>query len=238
MLNLYEDNNRRLADIVQYGAPQDIRKALLNVRNNILETIKWIHQNTVRDQRNLVLRNFLCASVPYIDLLLSQEDAPTQLLAFCTRNLYELHLQCRHVQRDEKCLKRWVAEAVTDQIEIMKGLLELDTENHAQQRKILEDAIKQKKDLLEKHSLERKKPYPTGNIATDLGKAKEKEHHSLFKIFTKLLHPTSYLVNSSVEEIQNSQIKNTLIIHIQLYAWDIIGNVRKAINFTANRPGE
>lgn len=229
MIDLYEENNRRLADIVQYGSPQDIRKALLNIRGNILETTKWMHKNTVRDQKNLTPHNFLFASVPYIDLVLSLKVAPTQLLAFCARNLYELHLQCRYVQRDEECLKQWVAEAVTDHIEIMEGFLGLDTKDHAQQRKILEEEINRKEELLRKYNLQRKKPYPAGSIAKDLGK--EEEHRALFRIFTKLLHPTSYLVNSSVEEVQNPQMRNILIIHIQLYAWDIIGNVREAVNF-------
>lgn len=229
MLDVYEDNSQRLTDIVQYGSPQDIREALLNIKSVILETTNWINQNTVSDQQNLVLNNFLFASVPYIDLILSQTNAPTQLLAFCARNLYELHLQCRYVQRSESCLKQWVAEAATDHLEIMEGLLGLDADNHANQHNILKEAINQKEALLKKHNLERKKPYSAGNIAKDLGK--ENEHQSLFKIFSKFLHPTSYLVNSSIEEVQHPQIKNMLIIHIQLYAWDIICNVRKAINF-------
>lgn len=236
MLDVYKDNDHRINNIALYGSHKDIRKALINIESNILETTKWIKQHTERNQRNLAFHNFLFASVTYIDLLLSQKDAPTQLLAFCARNLYELHLQCRRIQNNEACLKQWIAEAVTDNIEIMEACLKLDTENHAEQRQIFSAAIKRNEAILKQYDLTRQNAHPVRDIANDL--SKKNEHDTLYKICSKFLHPTSYFVNSSAEEIQNPQIKNIFIIHTQLYAWDIIDNVRKSVNFTGNSQGE
>lgn len=229
MIKSYENNERRLSDIVQHGSPEDIRRALLKIRAALLETTKWMQKNTARDQRNLTLHNFLTASIPYIDLANSHADGPVQVLAFCARNLYEIHLQSRYIQKGDANLKQWVAEAATDQIEILEGVLGLDPDNVSAQHGILKDEILRKEALLKKHNLEKKKPYPIGKVASDLGRAGE--HSSLFKIFSKLLHPTSYLVNSSPEEVQNQEMRNMLVIHVQLYAWDIVGNIRQGIGF-------
>jgi hypothetical protein len=191
-----------------------------------------MQKNTKRNQKNLVLHNFLIASVPYIDIATLHYDGLVQILAFCARNLYEIHLQSRCVQINEVHLQRWAAEAATDNIEILEGLIAIDPNNTVGQHAILKEEIDRKEKLLKKHSLERKKPRSISDIAKDMGK--EAEHKSIFKMFSKLLHPTSYLVNSSPAEIQNNETRNTLIIHIQLYAWDIIGCIRQSIGFPSS----
>jgi hypothetical protein len=223
-MNGHEESAARISDVVQFGDTEEIQKALMTIRSAFLGTAEWIRKNKERNQTNLVLHNFLTASVPYLDLAISHLKGPVQILAFCARNLYEVHLQSRYAQKDDIYLKQWVAEAATDGIEILEGLLGLDVDNSAGQHDILKKEISRKELLLKKHGLERKKPYPIHKIATELGK--DAEHRSLFKIFSKLLHPTSYLVNSGPAEIQNQETFNVLIIHIQLYAWDIVGNIR------------
>ncbi len=232
MIQSYSDNERRLGDIVQYGNSEEIEKALQEIRKNFLETTKWIRVNIERSQKNLVLHNFLFSSIPYIDIAASNYSGLVQILAFCARNLYEIHLQSRYVQRDEKSLQQWVAEAATDHIDILEGFLGLDPSNLVGQNDILQSEISHKKDLLKKHNLEQKRPYPISKVAADL--SKKDEHKSLYKVFSKLLHPTSYLVNSSPEEIQNPEMRNLLIIHIQLYAWDIVGSIRNTVGFPAS----
>ena len=52
----------------------------------------------------------------------------------------------------------------------------------------------------------------------------EQEYKSLFKIFSKLVHPTAYLVNSG-NVITDSQMRDVLFAHFQLYLLDLLGRV-------------
>lgn len=172
----------------------------------------------------------MLASIPYLDLAALHREGFVQVLAFCARNLYEIHLQSRYIQKDDACLNQWLAEAATDKIDMLEGILGLDPNNATEQHAILRAEINRMEQLLIINNLTKKKPYPIGSVAKDIGK--EIEHKSLFKIFSKLLHPTSYLVNSSLEEVQNSETHNMLIIHIQLYAWDIVEGVRRSVSMS------
>jgi hypothetical protein len=120
-----------------------------------------------------------------------------------------------------------MAEAEVDYIEILEGLIFLDPSNLIGQTDVLRSEITRKKALLKKRNPKMEKPHRIEKVADELGR--KDEHKSLFKLFSKLLHPTSYLVNSSLEKTQNQEIRNMLVIHIQLYAWDIVDNIRQVI---------
>ena len=67
-----------------------------------------------------------------------------------------------------------------------------------------------------------KQPVSTGNLANKVGQ--EGEHKALFKLYSKLVHPSSYLVNDygGASSVENQKI---LQIHAQLYAYDTVTRV-------------
>ena len=91
------------------------------------------------------------------------------------------------------------------------------------QRVILRNEIQRLSDVRKKHSLQAiKSPASAGEIAKLLGVSET--HKNLYKLFSKIVHPSSYLVNdyNSAASPQNT---NILQIHAQLFAWDTLNRI-------------
>jgi len=82
--------------------------------------------------------------------------------------------------------------------------------------------------LMKQHTIEMPKSYMRiSDIAKELGK--EEEYNVFFKMFSKFTHPSSFLINGLPEEIQQLGLSGMLIMHTQLYAWDIHDYIEKEI---------
>jgi len=137
--------------------------------------------------------------------------------------MYELNVRLKTLS-DENEQKKWASEAFTDKVQTLEGILSLGSENeNMQQRAILEREITRLKKLVTKYNLPIiKQPASTGNLAKTV--AMESEHKGLFKLYSKLVHPSSYLVNDYVTAaaVEN---QNILQIHTQLYAHGIVSRI-------------
>jgi hypothetical protein len=113
---------------------------------------------------------------------------------------------------------------VTDKIQVLEGLLELDTVNDMNtQRATLRAEVERLTALREKYKLPSvKKPLDAGVIANDLGLSGE--HKALFKLITKLVHPSSYLIND-YSNAASSEVRAILQVHAQMYAWDTFSRI-------------
>lgn len=59
------------------------------------------------------------------------------------------------------------------------------------------------------------------------------EYKALFKLFSKLVHPSSYLVNS-YKDATSPEITSVLQIYLQLYVWDLFCRVCDALYVPEN----
>lgn len=177
---------------------------------------------------NLALFNLLTASASYLKVAGDNIETHISVLAMVTRNLYEINLQVRDILRSSDGIQRWQAEAIADKIQMLEGILELDTvSDTASQRAVLQTEIDRLRSLRHKHGLPDIKPVSAGNIAKSVGLSRE--HSALFKLFSKLVHPSSYLVND-YKNAASDEIRMTLQIHAQLYAWDTFGRICDAVS--------
>ena len=140
-----------------------------------------------------------------------------------TRNLYEINLQTRNIISSVTGLRRWHAEWITDRIQILEGVLELATlSDTSGQRKVISREIDRLKSLRDRNRLPDAGPSGAKKIAKSVGLLSE--HRALFKLFSKLVHPSSYLVND-YKNAASDEIAMILQIHAQLYAWDTFSRI-------------
>lgn len=217
-------DDRRFKDIVRHGTSKDVAVALFRIRDTVIRMAEWVRTNKPRDERNLVLFNFLKAVVPYIVLAEQHIDGPAQVLALCARSLYELELRVRQVLRSPDALGEWVKESATDRIQLIEGYLELTPEGPQEQRAILEAEVLRLRAVLEERGSQQQRSVRLDQLAKEVGD--EQEHRSLFKLYSKLIHPSSYLVNARQDETQGEFIGTLLIVHVQLYAWSLLEEIR------------
>jgi hypothetical protein len=218
----------RLGDIVQAGSCAECAAAMKAAERALQESRSWISRHVTRDDKSVALENLIEATAQYLNSAASNIEEHISIVALCTRNIYEVNLQVRDVLFSPSGLQRWLGESVTDKIDLFEGILSLESASDtSNERKTTQDEIDRLLSLRDKYSLPSAKPSPAGVIAGQVGLSGE--HKALFKLFSKLVHPSSYLVNdfSSAESSENY---SALQIHAQLYAWDTFQRICKSVS--------
>lgn len=217
-------SEKALKDHVIIGTEDDLKIKLEKMSHQFLMVSNWITQNNDRNNENLALYNLFSSVIQYLRVLNMSVDEHISILALSTRSLYELNLTIRSVLMDSKNISSWYSEAITDKIQMLEGLLGIETvSNMSQQKNIFQTEIKRLQNLYERHQLERiKTPTAASQKAKQVGLSDE--HKNLYKLFSKIVHPSSYLVND-YKNAASTEIRMILQIHAQLYAWDTFSRI-------------
>jgi hypothetical protein len=214
----------RLGDRVDIGDLTKVHKTLAAMHQHFRNTCQWITEHVQRTDRTLALFNLLSATSDYLHVAGHNLQTHASVLALATRSLYELNLRTRHLLASGDNVRFWQAEAPRDKIEVLEGILRLQTGGETEhERAILRDEIDRLKGLAAKYKLPPLERIPsTAAIAESVGRSDE--HKALFKLFSKIVHPSSYLVND-YRNAASGQVSIILQVHAQLYAWDTFNRI-------------
>ncbi len=216
-------NSHRLLEIQNSVKSGSIKPGLIKIHTSSKQLIKRLQRNNKKDSKS-IFRNFLRASNSYLDIAISNCKGPTQLLAFCARSLYEIHLWVNYVQKDESNLREWCIEAEQDKDHIIDRLIKSGVSGD------FAAFLKEEKEHICK--LQSEKDFrlkgKNAQLSTMAGAIDQQDEHSaIYQIFCKFTHPTSLLVNFPSEIIQSSGMRKMLFLHIQLYAWSIHDRIKE-----------
>jgi len=215
---------KRLRDVATFGtSPDQIAPHLRPIRAAIADSAIWIEKHHPRNDRRVVLCNLLVAPLPYVDLYAQNPSGPLPLHAFCTRTVFELNVRVRHVLLSPDNLKKWVAETAQDRTELLEAIIGIAEANDPR-TEIVRTELNRIASLKLKHHLPevRKSDTQVATLAREVGL--ERERKSLFKIFSKLVHPTAYLVNSG-NVMTDPQMGDLLLVHFQIYTRDLLKRI-------------
>lgn len=229
--------SKRLRDHVVEGNQLELKKNVDKIIKKSRFIIRWIDRNVARTEKRVILVNLLSSTSDYLELMKSSLNSHISVLALCTRNIYEINIRARSLIEHQDEMAKWQSEAVTDKVQTLEGILSLANESeNINEQNILKSEIDRLNGLVQKYGFPVvKQPASTGNIANKVGQ--EGEHKALFKLYSKLVHPSSYLVNDygGASSIENQK---TLQIHAQLYAHDTVSRVCEqfAIPYEVSKP--
>lgn len=217
-------DDKALIDRVQFSEADDVRQQFNEMEKHFIDISNWITANKERNEYNLILFNILSTSANYLHIAADNVKGQLSVLALATRGLYELNLRLRHICVSEEKCRLWMSEAVIDRIQILEGILKLSTRgNMESSRAKIRADVDRLNALRKRHKLpDVKAPRSAGSIAKDVGL--EQEHKALYKLFSKLVHPSSYLVNST-GAASYDDFMEILVLHTQLYAWDTYSRI-------------
>jgi hypothetical protein len=229
--------SKRLRDHVVEGSQIELKKNVDKIIKKSRFIIRWIDKNVTRTEKRVILVNLLSSTSDYLELMKSSLSSHISVLALCTRNIYEINIRIRSLIEHQDEMAKWQSEAVTDKVQTLEGILSLANESeNINEQNILKSEIDRLNGLVQKYGFPVvKQPASTGNLANKVGQ--EDEHKALFKLYSKLVHPSSYLVNDygGASSIENQK---TLQIHAQLYAHDTVSRVceQLAIPYEVSKP--
>ena len=184
-------NEFRLGDRVRVGTVRETVCTFQQMAEQFESAGVWISENIKRTDEAFTLFNLLVASAGYLKVVADNINKHISVIALGTRNLYEINLQTRNIISSVTGLRRWHAEWITDRIQILEGVLELATlSDTSGQRKVISREIDRLKSLRDRNRLPDAGPSGAKKIAKSVGLLSE--HRALFKLFSKLVHPSSY----------------------------------------------
>lgn len=218
------DSEQALGELVSLKSVEEVKRALTQMEGHFLSVCSWINGNKPRNDQSVTLVNLLSSSAQYLRVASDNLEGHVSVCALATRSIYELNVRTRAILSAHDHMLSWLSEALTDKIQALEGLMALNTvHDMTTERSILCGEIDRLNALRGKYKLPIvKKPEDAGAIAPKVGLANE--HKALFKLFSKLVHPSSYLTND-YGNAASKEVRAILQMHAQLYAWDTFSRI-------------
>jgi hypothetical protein len=116
-----------------------------------------------------------------------------------------------------------MGQAAGDEKAITEGLLGLAQDESRSAVGILRNRLSEIDDICKRHGIDPSRPFQIGNLARDVGCTED--YNALYKLFSKYVHPSSYLVNMPDEVRRNDETLNIFLIHASLYSGDTYGRL-------------
>lgn len=151
-------------------------------------------------------------------------QTPLEVLALATRNTFELWLRLQHLMASEDNCQRWRNENLTDQLQIFEAVLTIDGPESAKAE--IRAAMERTRECGAEMDLSRGPgPMTTNALARATGHAGE--YNAFYKLYSKLVHPSSWAVNSP-SAASTPVYRMILSANAQTYGWAILELVERA----------
>jgi hypothetical protein len=119
------------------------------------------------------------------------------------------------ILKDDEYLLNWIGQRVKDEIDIYNELIRMADGEVTKQVEILKNRISELISVANKRSIELKKQFNMADISKNVDL--EKEYLTNYKTLSKLTHPSSFAVNATNEIKSGWEMKNKIIIMLQLH---------------------
>ena len=207
-------------DHIKFGTTEEVKKELKKLSDSLGRLCSYIRENLPRTGKNLVIHSIIGQSQAEIIRLsdLFPINPPNEILAWITRNLFELNLKLRYTLKNEESVDRFAYELAQDQIDIMEGVLELSEDPDDERVKRIRKQIGYHKTAMENSKIKAKLPYPTQVLAREVDALKE--YRALYKLYSKYVHPSAFLLLGDRESVQSFGYLQIFIKQSQIYARD------------------
>lgn len=152
-------------------------------------------------------------------------DTPLEVLALSARNTLELWLRLLYVLASDENRQAWRDENLTDQIQVWEATLALETPDSPREAKaVILAEIDRVTQLAASRGLHQGKIMTTQSLAKATGC--EAEYKAFYKLYSKLVHPSSWMVNSP-SAVSAPMYRMTLAANVQVYGLEILKVVEK-----------
>lgn len=210
---------KKLKDILTKLEPKKVSAELRGKAKSLESLSSDILNKLFRSDESVAHSNLLKRIAKEIDSIAGFYPRSVEALAMCTRNIFELNLIVRHILREDKNLTTWLGQCITDEKDIIEGILKLvkPTPDIAIP---FRDRLDELNSISAKFGIKPSQPYSVRALA----KSEEvlDEYDSLFKLYSKYVHPSSWIVNAPDGEgfLTPVDAANIFIVHSQIYAED------------------
>ncbi|WP_143774373.1 DUF5677 domain-containing protein [Niastella vici] len=200
-----------------YGSTEGIKANLREVILQLNDKVSHLHENEELDFVIISLRSLTNYTSILLERLTLYQQSPIEFCAISARNLFECYLLVAFILSDPSKAKEFVGQKASEELEINEGFLSL-TEPSTPEAviKSIQDRMTYIKELMNKHEVPIEKHWTVSYLAKQTNN--KVEYESFFKLYSKYIHPSSWIVNSLANEYDNPVFRNIFVLQGQHYA--------------------
>lgn len=205
---------------------KDLNEELKRIVAELNEEALKLQINDSTDYRIIALRNLSSYTSKLLDRLITNQNAPIEHLALSARNLFECYLLTAYIVDDPARAKELISQKSFDEREINEGFLSLTTANASEiSIKMIKDRIEYINNLMKNSGLIPSKHWTVRDLAQKTNN--KEEYDGFFKLYSKYVHPSSWIVNSHEEEYDNPVFKHIFFSQGQIFTRRIVKLIYK-----------
>jgi hypothetical protein len=204
----------------------DLNKELNLIIAELNQEASKLLVNKETDYRVVALSGLSNYTRILFERLITNQNAPIEHIALAARNLFECYLLVAYVIDNPSRAKEFISQKAFDELEINEGFLSLTTTTTSQTSiRMIQDRIDYIKKLMKSAELTPSRHWNVGNLALQTNN--KIEYDAFFKLYSKYVHPSSWLVNSHDHEYDNPVFKNIFFSQGQIFTKRIVKLIYK-----------
>ena len=207
----------KLGDKKIYGSMTDVNAKLHEVVLRLNGKVYNLNEKEGLDFVLISMRNLTNYTSILFDRLISYQQSPIEFCAISARNLFECYLLIAFILSDPSKAKEFIGQKASDELEICEGFLSI-TKPGTQEAAIksIHDRMSLVKKLMRQHEIPIGKHWNVSSLAKQTDN--KVEYEAFFKLYSKYIHPSSWMVNSLSHEYDNPVFRNIFLLQGQHYA--------------------
>lgn len=215
-----------LEEKVVYGSTDDVNINLRKIISVLDEDVSKLVLKEVHDYPLFALRAVTNYAGVLFERLISYQDSPIEFIAISARNLFECYLLIAYIISDPSKGKEFLGQKAFEDLEINEGFLAITTPNTSETSiKIIQDRKDYIKELMKKNEFTPSRHWTVSHLAKQTNN--KVEYEAFFKLYSKYVHPSSWIVNSFNHEYDNQVFRNIFLLQGRVYTSRIIKLISK-----------
>lgn len=204
-----------------YGSNDGVNTKLRRLISVLNDEVSKMALTGKDDYVLIALRGLTNYAGVLFECLISYQKLPIEYNAITARNLLECSLLIAYIISDPSKAKEFLSQKATEELEINEGFLSLKTANTSVETiRLIKDRMAHIKEIIRMHGLTSSRHWTVSYLAQQTNN--QLEYEAFFKLYSKYVHPSSWLVNSSDNEVDNPIFRNIFFLQGQLYASCIV----------------
>ena len=210
--------DKKIKGIVQHVSDQQVKQHLGELGATCRQLSREITRKALRSNTSVAYENLVNRTASEIDRLVGYYPTFAEGVAWSARNIFEINLIIRHIGRSAENMNRWLGQLLGDEKQILQGFLTLSTASDSPEKQQLQGRLVDLDALSARHNIQPSGPFNIKAIAEQ--EQLVDEYTGLYKLFSKYVHPSSWLINSSAESVNSKEYMNIFVIYSQISSGD------------------
>lgn len=199
------------------GATKDVHANLRELLLQLNEKVSHLNEKEGLDFVLISLRGITNYTTLLFERLTVYQQGPIEFCAISARNLFECYLLAAYILSHPSKAKEFVGQKAADELEINEAFLSLPKKGTPETTiNQIQDRMTSIKQLMKEHKIPLAKHWPVKYLAERTNN--RVEYKAFFKIYSKYIHPSSWLLNTYASEYDNPVFRNIFLLQGQHYA--------------------